>query len=104
MMRQGNGYNENKWELIDLSNSSVPNCPLPDYPFPISYPAAIMFDDEAGVVRACGGYIPSKEEERGGQEIPTPTGASPLTGSSGRSICRLARRDTPVHTRSMYLT
>ena len=104
MMRQGNGYNENKWELIDLSNSSVPNCPLPDYPFPIRNPAAVMFDDEAGVVRACGGYIPSKEEERGGQEIPTPTVASPLTGSSGRRICRLVWRSTPVHTHSMSLT
>ena len=66
LMRQGNHDNDYKWELIDLSNSSVPNCPLFDYPFPISYPAAIMFDDEAGVVRACGGYIPSKEEGGGG--------------------------------------
>ena len=66
LMRQSNSY-KHTWELIDLSNSSVPNCQLPEYPFPIKYPAALMFDERDGVVRACGGYIPSKE--RGGGEL-----------------------------------
>ena len=54
LMRQANANNF-YWELIDLSNSSVPNCRLPDYPSPIPYPAAVVFDEQAAVVRACGG-------------------------------------------------
>lgn len=58
LMRQSNSWDhDNTWELIDLSNSSFPNCPLPDYPLPIKYPAAVVFDERSEVVRACGGYI-----------------------------------------------
>ena len=42
------------FELIDLSDSSKPNCPLPDYPIPSAHPAFMTFDEEARLVRACG--------------------------------------------------
>ena len=42
------------FELIDLSDSSKPNCPLPDYPIPSVHPAFMTVDEEARLVRACG--------------------------------------------------
>ena len=45
------------FELIDLSNSSKPNCPLPDYPHHVEHPAFMTFDEKLGLVRACGGIM-----------------------------------------------
>jgi hypothetical protein len=45
------------FELIDLSNSSKPNNPLPDYPLSENYSSDSVFmtcDEMAGLVRACG--------------------------------------------------
>ena len=47
------------FEVINLTNSSMPPAELPEYPFPIEYPAEIFYDERAGVVRACGGEIPT---------------------------------------------
>ena len=48
-----------EFELIDVRNSSGGDCTLPDYPFPIASPATMVFDPQANLVRACGGYLPS---------------------------------------------
>ena len=50
------------FELLDLSttNATHGNCDLPEYPFPASETAAMIYDGEARLVRACGGVIPSK--------------------------------------------
>ena len=50
------------FELLDLStnNATNGNCNLPEYPFPVSETAAMIYDEEARLVRACGGLIPSK--------------------------------------------
>ena len=48
-----------EFELIDVRNSSEGDCTLPDYPFPIDFPATMVFDSQANLVRACGGRVPS---------------------------------------------
>jgi len=53
------GIGKEEFELIDVSNSSGGDCSLPNYPFPIEYPATMAFDPQANLVRSCGGHVPS---------------------------------------------
>ena len=50
-----------EFEIINISNASLPAQSVPDYPFPIEAPDFVMFDSKAGVVRACGGRIPNRQ-------------------------------------------
>ena len=54
------------FELIDLSNISKPNCPLPDYPSEINYSPTrfVTFDDKAGLVRIVGGNSSSSDHSK----------------------------------------
>ena len=54
------------FEVINLDNSSIPSRQLPEYPFPVYNPAEMIFDEQSGVIRACGGRVPttlSSDEE-----------------------------------------
>ena len=50
---------EKLFEVISLVNSSIPPIQLPEYPFPVDYPAEMIFDEQSGVIRACGGPEPT---------------------------------------------
>ena len=60
LVRNGN------FELMDLSNISKPNCPLPDYPAHINYtdPRFVTFDEKARLVRLVGGNSSSSENSK----------------------------------------
>ena len=48
---------ERSYQLVDLTNMTAPLCQLPEYPLNITWgPAAMVYDQVAGVVRLCGGY------------------------------------------------
>ena len=48
---------EKLFEVINLVNSSIPPKQLPEYPFPVDYPAEMIFDKQSGVIRACGASV-----------------------------------------------
>ena len=50
------------FQLFDIENDSVLNSQIPEYPAHIDHPAEMTFDEEYGVVRACGGEIPTLEQ------------------------------------------
>jgi len=50
------------FQLFDIEHDSVLNSQIPEYPAHIDYPAEMIFDEEYGVVRACGGEIRTLEQ------------------------------------------
>ena len=61
-------YNSDYYfEMVNINNSSLPTQTVPDYPFPVEHPDFVIFDPRAGVVRACGGNIPNKENVKDSQ-------------------------------------
>ena len=53
------------FEIININNASLPAQSVPDYPEHIERPDFVMFDSKAGVVRACGGNIPTRQSLEG---------------------------------------
>ena len=52
------GLRSHAYQLVDLTNLTAPVCHLPEYPLDITHgPAAMVYDEVAGVVRVCGGDL-----------------------------------------------
>ena len=52
-------FHARMFEAFNLDDSNIPATDLPEYPFPIENPAEMVFDENKGIVRACGGEIPT---------------------------------------------
>ena len=58
-----NSYNEDSFEFIDIANDVVLDSHNSEYPDHIDNPAEMIFDEEIGKLRACGGRIPSVKQK-----------------------------------------
>ena len=50
------------FQLFDIEHDSILNIQIPEYPAHLDYPAEMIFDEEYGVVRVCGGDISTLEQ------------------------------------------
>ena len=56
-------YDGESFEFIDIANDVVLDSQISEYPDHIDYPAEMIFDEEIGKLRACGGRIPSLKQK-----------------------------------------
>ena len=96
-----NSYNEDSFEFIDIANDVVLDSHNSEYPDHIDNPAEMIFDEEIGKLRACGGRIPSVKQKSTSDESYSDTDKCYMfDGNSWEEMASLpGNYDPSIHSR-----